>query len=131
YMIHNIHTGEGQLEQNRKYVVVGFGGSVNDFSDVRYPAMSPTGAVGDTTSCNMCHVGTSYTLPLQPGLNKVSNPKGPMPVMGPRTAACTGCHGTLSAVAHTSLQTSGAFGESCDVCHGSGAEFAVDKMHAQ
>ena len=79
----------------------------------------------------MCHVGNSYTLPLKPGLNQVSNPQGPMTMMGPTTAACTGCHGTPSAIAHTSLQTSAEFGESCEVCHGSGAAFAVDKMHAQ
>jgi OmcA/MtrC family decaheme c-type cytochrome len=131
YMIHNIHTGEHQIEQNRKYVVVGFGGSVNDFSDVRYPVMSRTGAVGDTMNCNMCHVGTSYTLPLKAGLNQVSNPQGPISTMGPATGACTGCHGTPSAVSHAAIQTSADYGESCDVCHGSGAEFAVDKMHAQ
>jgi OmcA/MtrC family decaheme c-type cytochrome len=131
YMIHNIHTGEKMLPQNRKYVVIGNGGSVNDFSDVRYPAMSPTGAVADAMNCNMCHVGTSFTLPLQPGLNQVSNPQGPITVMGPATAACTGCHGTRSAVSHAAIQTSAQFGESCDVCHGAGAEFAVDEMHAQ
>ena len=79
----------------------------------------------------MCHVGTSYTLPLKAGLNQVSNPQGPMTTMGPATAACTGCHGTPSAVSHAAIQTSAAYGESCDVCHGTGAEFAVDKMHAQ
>ena len=39
-------TGENLLADNRPYVVVGFGGSHNDFSEVRYPAMSPTGAPG-------------------------------------------------------------------------------------
>jgi OmcA/MtrC family decaheme c-type cytochrome len=131
YLIHNIHTGEKLKEQDRSFVVIGNGGSVHDFSEVRYPAMSMTGAVGDRTNCNMCHVGSSYTLPLQKGLNQVLNPQGPMQQMGPTTAACTACHGTPSAVSHASIQASAEYGESCDVCHGTGAEFAVDKMHAK
>jgi OmcA/MtrC family decaheme c-type cytochrome len=131
YLIHNIHTGENLTAQNRSFIVIGNGGSVNDFSDVRYPAMSATGGVGDTTNCNMCHVGTSNTLPLKPGLNQVSNPQGPMTTMGPVTGACTGCHGTPSAISHAAIQASPEYGESCDVCHGSGAEFDVSKMHAQ
>jgi hypothetical protein len=79
----------------------------------------------------MCHVGNSYTLPLKPGLNQVSNPQGPMEVMGPATAACTGCHGTPSAVSHAAINSHGEYGESCDVCHGATAEFSVDKMHAK
>jgi OmcA/MtrC family decaheme c-type cytochrome len=131
YMIHNIHTGEGLTEQKRNYIVIGNGGSVNDFSDIGFPAMTPTGTVGDLTNCSMCHVGNSYMLPLQQKLNQVSNPQGPMTTMGPATGACTGCHGTPSAVSHAAIQTSGEYGESCDVCHGSGAEFAVDKVHAK
>jgi OmcA/MtrC family decaheme c-type cytochrome len=131
YMIHNIHTGEELNAQNRSYVVIGNGGSVNDFGEVRYPAMSRSGAVGDRSNCSMCHVGTSYTLPLKAGLNQVSNPQGPMEVMGPATAACTGCHGTPSAVSHAAINSHGEYGESCDVCHGSTAEFSVDKMHAR
>jgi OmcA/MtrC family decaheme c-type cytochrome len=131
YMIHNIHTGEELNAQNRSYVVIGNGGSVNDFSEVRYPAMSMSGAVGDRSNCSMCHVGTSYTLPLKPGLNQVSNPQGPMEVMGPVTAACTGCHGTPSAVSHAAINSHGEYGESCEVCHGANAEFSVDKMHAR
>jgi OmcA/MtrC family decaheme c-type cytochrome len=130
-MIHNIHTGENLEEQGRGFVIIGNGGSVNDFSEVRYPSMSPTGATGNTQACHMCHVNNSQQLPLQGNLNKVSNPAGPMATMGPATAACTACHGTPSAVSHASLQTSGTYGESCDVCHGTGAEFAVDKVHAQ
>jgi OmcA/MtrC family decaheme c-type cytochrome len=130
-MIHNIHTGEQLKEQNRTYVVVGFGGSVNDFSEVRYPAMSRTGAVGERRNCSMCHVNGSEQLPLQDGLNQVTQPQGPMTTMGPTTAACTACHGDRDALAHTSLQTSAQFGESCAVCHGTGADFEVDKVHAQ
>ncbi len=131
YLIHNIHNGSNLASQNRSFIVIGNGGSVNDFSDVGFPAMSPAGGVGDLMNCSMCHAGTSNTLPLQPGLNQVSNPQGPLTTMGPITGACTGCHGDQPAIAHVSLQSSPAFGESCEVCHGSGAEFDVSKVHAQ
>ena len=55
-MIHKIHTGEGLTEAGATYTIVGFGGSHNDFSEVRYPAMTPTGGVADTAKCYMCHV---------------------------------------------------------------------------
>ena len=40
-MIHKIHTGEGLTEAGQSYTIVGFGGSHNDFTEVRYPAMTP------------------------------------------------------------------------------------------
>jgi predicted RNA-binding Zn-ribbon protein involved in translation (DUF1610 family) len=46
------------------------------------------------------------------------------------TAACTACHQNISALAHAVSQTDPKFGESCDVCHATGAEFDVAKMHA-
>jgi hypothetical protein len=41
------------------------------------------------------------------------------------------CHATVSAAAHADANISPNFGESCTVCHGQGAEFVVDKIHAQ
>jgi len=38
-LIHRIHTGE---ELTQPFVVIGFGGSVNDFGDVRFPATAAT-----------------------------------------------------------------------------------------
>ena len=59
----------------RDYTVIGNGGSVNPFDEVRYPAMSPTGATGDTRNCNICHMtGTAFNLPL--GTNAVVDPQG-------------------------------------------------------
>jgi len=58
-LVHRIHSGENLLATIRPYVVVGFGGSHNDFSEVRYPAMSPQGAPGDRRNCAMCHIGGS------------------------------------------------------------------------
>ena len=58
-MIHKIHTGEKLGAAGLSYTIVGFGGSHNDFSDVRYPTMTPTGTTGDTAKCYMCHVNSS------------------------------------------------------------------------
>jgi OmcA/MtrC family decaheme c-type cytochrome len=128
-LVHRIHSGENLLEDNRPYVVVGFGGSHNDFSDVRYPAMSPTGAPGDRRNCAMCHQGGSeQNLPT--GLNSVVDPQGPINPVMPVTSACTGCHVDKPTASHALANTT-ALGESCEVCHGSGASFSVSQVHAQ
>ena len=128
-MIHKIHTGETMQSFNQTYIIVGFGGSHNDFSDVRYPAMTPTGGVPDTAKCYMCHVNTSEAnFPI--GLNNVLDTQGRISPVPATTSACTACHQNLSALAHAVAQTDPKFGESCDVCHGTGADFDVDKMHA-
>jgi OmcA/MtrC family decaheme c-type cytochrome len=129
-MIHKIHTGEKmQSEFGTNYTVVGFGGSHNDFSGVRYPTMSPTGSTGDTAKCYMCHVNNSETVfPI--GKNPVIDNQGLLNPAPATTAACTACHQNKSALAHAVAQTDPKFGESCDVCHGSGTDFDVQKEHA-
>ncbi len=128
-MVHRIHTGEKMQEEGRSYVVVGFGGSHNDFSDVRYPAMSATGAVGDTRNCTMCHVkGSEQTLSLL--RNPVVDPQGPINPIQPIASACTGCHVSLPTASHALSNTS-TLGESCTVCHSATSEFSVSKVHAQ
>ncbi len=52
YMIHSIHDGSDRGAAGVPFVVYGFGGSVNNFSDVVYP--------GQINRCDACHVGTSY-----------------------------------------------------------------------
>jgi OmcA/MtrC family decaheme c-type cytochrome len=128
-MIHKIHTGETMQSFNQNYTIVGFGGSHNDFSDVRYPAMTPTGGVADTAKCYMCHVtGTEANFPI--GKNNVLDTQGRISPVAATTSACTACHMSLSALSHAVSQTDPKFGESCDVCHGTGADFDVTKMHA-
>jgi OmcA/MtrC family decaheme c-type cytochrome len=129
-MIHKIHTGEKMANDfNRSYTIVGFGGSHNDFTEVRYPVMSPNAAVADTAKCDMCHVNNSQaTFPI--GKNPVLDTQGPMSPVPSTTAACTACHQNISALAHAVSQTDAKFGESCDVCHSTGADFDVAKMHA-
>jgi OmcA/MtrC family decaheme c-type cytochrome len=128
-MIHKIHTGETMAEFSQTYIVVGNGGSHNDFSDIRYSAMTPTGGVPDTAKCYMCHVNNSETVfPI--GLNNVVDPQGKLTPVAATTSACTACHMSTSALAHALAQTDPKFGESCDVCHAAGTDFDVLKEHA-
>ncbi len=142
-MIHKIHTGQNMKTNfGTNYVIVGFGGSHNDFgtafasvpstipnTGVRYPAMTPTGATGDTAKCYMCHVNSSETVfPI--GLNAVADTQGLLNPAPATTSACTACHLAKSALAHAVSNTDPKFGESCDVCHSAGAAFDVDMVHA-
>jgi OmcA/MtrC family decaheme c-type cytochrome len=128
-LVHRIHTGVNLTALGRDYTVIGFGGSVNDFNNVLYAPMSPTGTPGDTRNCSLCHVnGSQQNLPL--GKNAVTDPQGPINPAPAITSACTGCHADLPSAAHA-LANTDALGESCTVCHGSGAQFAVDQVHAQ
>ena len=135
-MIHKIHTGEKMTTDfNTTYTIVGFGGSVNPFNDVRYPVMGPTGTTGDTAKCGMCHVENATTnvyteanFPI--GRAPVQDPQGKLSPAAATTSACTACHQNTSALAHALSQTDSKFGESCDVCHGLGTDFDVLKEHA-
>ena len=129
YMIHRIHTGEDLTAQGATYTIVGFGGSHNDFTEVRYPAFSPAGSAGDRRNCSMCHVnGSEQNLPT--GRNMVKNPQAPINPMGPITTACTGCHATMDTASHALANTT-TLGESCATCHSAASEFSVSKVHAQ
>jgi len=142
-LIHKIHTGDVMRTQyGTDYIVVGFGGSTNDFgaafatvpaaipnTGVRFPAMTPIGGIADTAKCYMCHVNSSETVfPI--GKNNVADTQGPLNPAPATTSACTACHQNLSALAHAVAQTDPRFGESCDVCHAAGAAFDVDQVHA-
>ncbi len=128
-LIHKIHTGADLASIGQPFVVVGFGGSHNDFSDVVFPAFSPSGAVGNVRSCDMCHVnGSENSLPI--GLNDVTTPNSLLNPTPAVTAACTACHATKPELSHAVANTT-QFGESCTACHGPGADFTPDKVHAQ
>jgi OmcA/MtrC family decaheme c-type cytochrome len=129
-MIHKIHTGEKMHEEFKtQYTVVGFGGTSHDFTEVRYPAFTPSGGPGDTAKCDMCHVNGSEAIFPQ-GKNPIVDPQGLMTPAPATTSACTACHQTKSALAHAQANTDAKFGESCDVCHGAGKDFDVNKAHA-
>jgi OmcA/MtrC family decaheme c-type cytochrome len=128
-MIHRIHLGEeaqfagstGNV-QLTPFIIYGFGNQPNDFSHVLFP-----GALND---CAKCHVNESQQVPPPATRIAVTNPRAYINPSPPTTAACTACHVTKAASAHASVNTSATLGESCAVCHGPGAEFSVDKVHA-
>ena len=130
-LVHRIHYGINMQAFNRSYIVVGFGGSHNDFSSTLFPALSPTGAATDTENCSLCHVNSTEQNDLSlTGLNLVTDPQGPINPIQPFSSACTGCHVDIPTAVHTLTNTT-ALGEACAVCHSSGAIEAVDKAHAQ
>jgi OmcA/MtrC family decaheme c-type cytochrome len=142
-MIHSIHTGE-ELQTQKPFIIYGNAGSVNFFDEVRFPS--------SRANCQLCHVGTTFTLdalPLDASPTRAMqigpatpSPDGKLPVaaggltatVGPITAACISCHDTRDAHTHARVMTETPPGtttpvESCRVCHGESAEFAVSRMH--
>ncbi|MGD1095558.1 MAG: OmcA/MtrC family decaheme c-type cytochrome [Bryobacteraceae bacterium] len=129
-LIHRLHYGANQ-PSNRPYVVVGYGGSHNDFSGILFPALTPTGNPLDLENCSLCHVNSTEETNLTlTGLNPVVDPQGPINPIQHFSSACTGCHMDLATAAHTLANTT-TLGESCAVCHGTGGAYAVDQVHAQ
>ena len=130
FMVHRIHSGVNLAAKGASYAMVSHGGRVVDFSNVLYPAMSPTGSVSYTQNCSICHVsGSEQNLPA--GLNPVTNPQYWInPTVQPVSGACGGCHASKPEASHF-LANTDSLGESCSVCHAAGAQFAVDAMHAQ
>lgn len=132
-LVHRIHDGVNVVPAGGKpYIVVGHGGSHNDFSTVGYPAMSPTGSVAYLQNCSMCHVNSTEQndLPQMGSLNPVTDPQGWINPNQPIASACSGCHVSKAESAHF-LANTDSLGESCTICHASGAQFAVDAVHAQ
>lgn len=119
-MIHKVHTGE---ELATDFTVYDVGTAVN-FNELRFP--------GDRRNCDKCHVNDSYQLPLPDGVLPSQSPRGWIkPTTEPIAAACLACHTQKPAAAHASLMTSPTLGESCEVCHGRTADFALDRVHAR
>jgi OmcA/MtrC family decaheme c-type cytochrome len=130
-MVHRLHDGVNVVPAGGKpYIVVGHGGSHNDFSSVLYPAMSPAGDATYLQNCSICHVNSTEQndLPLMGSLNQVVDPQGWINPVGPIASACSGCHVSKGEAAHF-LANTDSLGESCTVCHSAGAQFAVDAVH--
>jgi hypothetical protein len=64
------------------------------------------------------------------GKRNVVDPQGLLNPAPATTSACTACHFAKSAFGHANLNTDPKFGETCDVCHSTGAQFDVDQVHA-
>lgn len=135
-MIHRLHDGVNAVPAGARtpYVVIGHGGSISDFSGILFPVMGPTGNATYMQNCSVCHTKSSeQNMPI--GLNLVQDPQGWIqavtgnPVQ-PASSACSGCHVSEGESAHF-LANTDALGESCAVCHASGAQFSIDAEHAQ
>jgi OmcA/MtrC family decaheme c-type cytochrome len=149
-MIHAIHDGSVRGVAGSPFVIYGFGGSINNFTDVVYP--------GQLNRCDACHVGTSYypvadtavqATTFFTGLSKevphpttVGNPISTSANM----SVCSACHVDATAQAHmqqnggsttvlkdaegrTILSTSSTAVETCTVCHGAGGVADVRVVH--
>ncbi|MCX6621522.1 MAG: OmcA/MtrC family decaheme c-type cytochrome [Acidobacteria bacterium] len=122
YMIHRIHGGEEvTAASGTRYVVYGFGGSKNDFSEVGYPAPRQV--------CDMCHLAGTYNPPLPRTSSVVNTPRYYTNPTGPTAASCAGCHQSVDAASHFLANTT-ILGESCGACHSSSSEFSISKVHA-
>ena len=122
-MIHQIHRG---AELDSDFTIFGFGGTPHDFTEIHFP--------GDLRNCEICHVEGSYEIPLamETLSTVISDADGNLlSEKLPTRAACTSCHDHLITEVHAILQTEpNTRVESCAVCHGDSAEFAVLDVHA-
>jgi OmcA/MtrC family decaheme c-type cytochrome len=133
YMVHRIHTGKELVPQGAGYTILGRGGAVYDYTHVGYPAFSPSGAVGDTRNCAMCHVNGSENI-LPSGKVPVEHPQSPVNPLPRVTAACTGCHASMPTLAHAVNNTAMIGGkpvEACATCHGPNSHYSVVRAHAR
>ncbi|MBI4910385.1 MAG: OmcA/MtrC family decaheme c-type cytochrome [Acidobacteria bacterium] len=118
FMPHRIHSGEGLTRDFTIYRTNG----VYNYNGLRFP--------GDRRDCGKCHMNNSNQLPTPEGMVSSPAPREFYSPLGPAASACLGCHDTKSVAAHTYSATT-TLGESCSVCHGERADFAVSKMHAR
>ena len=139
-MIHKIHTGEDIA--NKPYIIVGFFGSINDFSELRFP--------GDRRDCEACHLpDTNLLVPGMGVLGASVRSTTDREILGvgtgvevvdtfltsPVISVCTSCHDdvgvTESGDALTGANHPGGArteGE-CVACHGVGAPVSVSDVH--
>jgi len=149
YMIHSIHDGSVRGAAGSPFVIYGYMGSINNFTDVVYP--------GQINRCDACHVGTSYypvddtavqATTFHTGLAK----NAPPPTVGnpistsANMAVCSACHFDALTQAHM-VQNGGsttvakdaegrtipgatpANTETCGICHGAGGVADVQVVH--
>ncbi len=135
-LIHKIHFARklgGYAERDNlvgtgKHTILGRNNSIYDLSESLLPQ--------DVRSCKTCHgdsgAACSASAPCAYGQTCVNKACVNTAWLAPSTAVCLACHDTEDAHGHAQLNTwmspSGPV-ETCDVCHGTGSQFAVDKVH--
>jgi OmcA/MtrC family decaheme c-type cytochrome len=104
YLIHAIHAGAAAAEGFREngIVIYGFGGTPNNFSDVRMPA-----GLNNLMNCSGCHTGTTFAVPLNVNalpttVNTSNNRASPDDDLNitPTASVCSSCHDAISAKTH-------------------------------
>lgn len=135
-LVHSIHFGRRREGFAERYnlvpgttVFVGFRNTPADFSDILLPqdirncTKCHTDSAANCTSSSSCGVGQECVRG-----HCVNNSW-----LNPSSEVCLSCHDVDHAAAHAAVNTyhdpDGGTIESCEVCHGRGAEFAVDKVH--
>jgi OmcA/MtrC family decaheme c-type cytochrome len=146
-LVHGIHAGQASQGgfRTKGITVYGFGGSVNDFSDVVFP--------GKLNDCSVCHVGNSYQVtglwitPTASGILGTTIGSGASPIdptdnlrISPTAAVCSSCHDNAVARLHMQdASTGGSFSvtqatlsgavENCAFCHGEGRVLDAKVVH--
>lgn len=136
-LVHDIHYARkraGYAERNNLIApggltVIGFNNGASDFSEVLLPQ--------DVRNCSKCHADTlaacSTSQPCAIGQQCVSSVCRNSAYTEPTSEVCLSCHDESAAFGHAALNTwkdsSGNLVETCSVCHGPDAEFAVKKVH--
>jgi OmcA/MtrC family decaheme c-type cytochrome len=137
-LIHAIHAS---AKRTTPFIVYGFGGSVNDFSEITYP--------GEVNQCTTCHLDGTFELPLGDGTLATTVLTGALTAdpadddnISPTAAVCSACHDDALAMAHMT-QNGGVFNngqaignlkltnffETCVLCHGPGQVADVREVH--
>ncbi len=123
-----MHDSTGRLVSPGQLAYVGFQNTVVNLSEILFPQ--------DIRNCTKCHTdtGTACTTTQQCGIGQECQRSKCVnrAWVKPSGDACTTCHDSADAYAHWQLNTyqspDGPI-ESCDVCHGEHADFAVEKVH--
>ncbi len=153
-MIHAIHAGEADKHgfRTKGITVMGYGRSVNDFSDVRFP--------GVLENCDTCHLDGTYQLPTpygalgttvqtanpalagnQPSINAALANQADDLKISPTASLCSSCHDSASTQQHIIQTGGGSFSatqaviigtvlEACGGCHGPGEIEDISVVHA-
>ena len=135
-LVHRIHFArllEGYAERNNlinpgQLAYVGFSDTLINFSEILFPQ--------DIRNCTKCHADSGATCSTTQdcgiGQQCTSGKCVNRAWVQASANVCTTCHDSDDAFGHTQLMTyqspDGPI-ETCDVCHGQSADFAVEKVH--
>lgn len=103
-MLHKIHGGNVLSET---YEINGHGDpyTTHTYNQVGFPRFD-----GGVLACTACHGASTAWL-------------------DPEATVCSSCHDSEDAAVHVALNKDAEGREACDVCHGSGRDYAVDVAH--